>query len=89
MTTPTPAPFPPRGYVSRRKEDGGLTHIILWEKYDDTPSEPYLSIAEHEHLLREARAKVFLSCARHAGVYWGKAVADQLMEWFKEAREGK
>lgn len=42
----------PRGYVSLRKEDGGLTHIILWKEFADQPSIPYVS----ESLLLAARA---------------------------------
>lgn len=46
--------LPPRGWVSRN-EHGGLTHIILWEKYEDRNPEPYLSLAEHTAALAAAR----------------------------------
>lgn len=62
--------FPPRGYVTKR-EDGGLTHIILYEKYNDLKQESYLSEVEHQAIVSAKDARIRKLESALEKIKWG------------------
>lgn len=58
---------------------------------DTPPAEEYLSLQEHEHLIREARAKAFEDAARtvsHPAVVCFVRLLNQKAKAIREGREG-
>lgn len=70
------------GYLETLREKGLLTFE------GDAPLKWHTLITESSlaEAVNQARANTFLTCARHARIYWGDVVANQLEIWFQESK---